>query len=113
MKNPIWLQELLHGVSEDIVVDPAQKAEFLKNPAVAAFRRDVLGSIEDTWTAILRARSWEEFCSLRGAYKALEVLLELPGAITVETKDSPATEPAVVESDLAKMKEILDGNATR
>lgn len=113
MKSPIWLQELLHGVSEDIVVDPAKKAEFLKSPAVAAFRRDVLGAIENTWASILQARSWEEFCTLRGAYLAMATLLELPGNITAETTESPATEPAVVESDLAKMKEILDGNAAQ
>lgn len=107
--TPASLQRLLGRLPEEIVLEPKAKAAFLDSRCVAAFQRDLLTEMESVWSAILAARSWEEFCSLRGAYTALERLLDLPKDLSVADGSRAATPADAAAEARATMEEGFYG----
>jgi len=105
--NPLILSRLLSSLPDALEVNP-EDAKAIKRIG-ASLELDLLHELSLTWQSMLAAKSWEEFVELRGVYKGLEMLLEMPGKISVLRAHDP-----LKNEDFEKVEEQLKGlrNAT-
>lgn len=106
MKNPLLLSRFLRSTSE-MAISESLRNEWLTHPCAVLTQRQLLVDLQDIWDQILAAKSWDEFCALRGAYGALEKLVALEDLVDIGP--SPNT-PDEIEELRQKLQEIVNGN---
>lgn len=91
--TPYRMSKLLDRAlgDKEITVTEQERARWLESPCTTAIFAFMLERLGATWEAMTAATSWEQFCGLRGGYRAIEGLLEFEAPVSAEEFTAPDT----------------------
>ena len=93
-------------IPSEIFVDEGKRAEWLRDACTTSMELDLLNELNAVFEGMLNAKSWDEFVELRGAYKAFDAMLDIPGKVSTAGGPIPTTSPAKVIQTQEQLQEF-------
>lgn len=104
--NPLTIYRLLDQLPEELYVNETDKRAWMDNPCTAVFLMASVALVYQTFTAMMEAKGMNDVCEVRGMYRALEKIHQLPDALHTVEQGGLSREDA--GSILQKIEEHLN-----
>lgn len=92
--NPLILKRFLAALPDDLAVTDEDRKAIHR--CGVALNLDLMHELSHLWEQMLKAPSWEVFLELRGAYKGLQSVIELPEQLSIVSESTKRDEAAFV-----------------
>jgi hypothetical protein len=109
--NPWTVQELIAKLPPEIRVNEHDKQVWLDNPCTIVFRLAAISLVYDTFHQMMTAKNMNDVCEVRGMYRALELICDIPNAI--HTVESGGITREQADEVRQKIEDFLNANRNR